>query len=314
MTADPVRRLGVLGPALRDVLTASGPVAAVMEHPDRALERSLFSSAARRALRRTGEAGATLQLAAAAPPRPVRSAPSAVHTDLFARETDRAPLDDALTRRPPVDAHHQRDREAARDRLRPARARPRHGHLPQRAAQERHRPPDREYRGADPAAARARRQRRDAAEPRAAARPRRRAQRPTRLGRPRGPRDEARAALPRNRSRRRTTSPPRAPRSRRRSTRRSTGRRSSTASSPASATPPGSSKASRPCPSSSHPSSTSRPGSSCATTPPSGCSQAPARSTPTASSGSRRTPRSSTRSCSGSTHSSSPSCASATTR
>lgn len=102
VSADPVRRLGVLGPALRDVLTASGPVAAVMEHPDRALERSLFSSAARRALRRTGEAGATLQLAAAAPPRPVRSAPSAVHTDLFARETKRAPLDDALIRRPPA--------------------------------------------------------------------------------------------------------------------------------------------------------------------------------------------------------------------
>ena len=102
VTADPVRRLGVLGPALRDVLTASGPVAAAMEHPDRALERSLFSSAARRALRRTGEAGATLQLAAAAPPRPVRSAPCAVHTDVFARETDRAPLDAALTRRPPA--------------------------------------------------------------------------------------------------------------------------------------------------------------------------------------------------------------------
>ena len=32
----------------------------------------------------------------------MRSAPSAVHTDLFARETDRAPLDDALTRRPPA--------------------------------------------------------------------------------------------------------------------------------------------------------------------------------------------------------------------
>jgi hypothetical protein len=102
VTADPVRRLGVLGPALRDVLTASGPVAAVMEHPDRALERSLFSSAARRALRRAGETGATLQLAAAAPPRPVRSAPSAVHTDLFAQATGRAPLDDAIGKRPPV--------------------------------------------------------------------------------------------------------------------------------------------------------------------------------------------------------------------
>ena len=42
------------------------------------------------------------ELAAGAPPRPVRSAPTAVHTDLFAQETDRAPLDDALARRPPV--------------------------------------------------------------------------------------------------------------------------------------------------------------------------------------------------------------------
>ena len=41
-----VRRLGVLGPALRDVRAPDGPVAEVMEHPDRALQRGLFSSAA----------------------------------------------------------------------------------------------------------------------------------------------------------------------------------------------------------------------------------------------------------------------------
>jgi hypothetical protein len=108
---DRARRLGVLGPALRDVLTASGPVAEAMEHGDRALERSLFSSAAQRALRRRGAGdagpspsnvparaniGATLRLAAAAPPRPVRSAPGTVHTDAFARETRRPALDDAL--------------------------------------------------------------------------------------------------------------------------------------------------------------------------------------------------------------------------
>ena len=113
---DASRRLGVLGPALRDVLTASGPVAETMEHRDRALERSLFSSAAQRALRRRGEddgafassaAGATagvgvaLQLAAAAPPRRVRSAPGAIHTDAFAREAGRAPLDDALVKPAP---------------------------------------------------------------------------------------------------------------------------------------------------------------------------------------------------------------------
>jgi hypothetical protein len=105
--ADPVRRLSVLGPALRDVRTANGPVAAVIEHPDRALERSLFSSAAQRALRRRGTndapagIGGALRLAAAAPPRRVRSAPQSVHTDAFARTTSRDALDDALVKRPP---------------------------------------------------------------------------------------------------------------------------------------------------------------------------------------------------------------------
>ncbi len=118
--ADGARRLGLLGPALRDVLTANGPVAEAMEHPDRALERSLFSSAAQRALRPRGAAdgsapspsaaagtvpgagiGATLRLAAGAPPRRVRSAPAAIHTDAFARATSRSALDDALVRRAP---------------------------------------------------------------------------------------------------------------------------------------------------------------------------------------------------------------------
>ncbi|MEJ7690784.1 MAG: hypothetical protein WKF76_10340 [Nocardioidaceae bacterium] len=45
---DKTRRLAVLGPALRDALTSSGPVAEAMEHPDRALDRTLFSSAAQR--------------------------------------------------------------------------------------------------------------------------------------------------------------------------------------------------------------------------------------------------------------------------
>jgi hypothetical protein len=113
---DGSRRLGVLGPALRDVLTGNGPVAAEMEHRDRALERSLFSSAAQRALRRRGadEAapsssnaafpggiGTTLRLASAAPPRRVRSAPDAIHTDAFAREASRPALDDALVKPAP---------------------------------------------------------------------------------------------------------------------------------------------------------------------------------------------------------------------
>jgi hypothetical protein len=107
MPSDPVRRLGVLGPALRDVVTANGPVTAVIEHPERALERSLFSSAARRALRRRGQNGAVagigeaLKLAASAPPRRVRSEPGSVHTDAFARTTSGPALDDALVQAPP---------------------------------------------------------------------------------------------------------------------------------------------------------------------------------------------------------------------
>ena len=101
MPSDPARRLGVLGPALRDVLTANGPVTAVIEHPDRGLERSLFSSAARRALRRRGDSGDVLRLAASAPPRRVRSDPGSIHTDVFARTTSVPALDDALVKAPP---------------------------------------------------------------------------------------------------------------------------------------------------------------------------------------------------------------------
>lgn len=115
--SDPTARLAVLGPALRDVLTAGGPVAAAMEHPERALERSLFSSAAQRALRvRTSDntpasAGSparfdparVLHRAAAAPPSPVRSPDGAIHTDLFARQTGVSALDDVTAKpAPPV--------------------------------------------------------------------------------------------------------------------------------------------------------------------------------------------------------------------
>lgn len=110
--ADAVRRLGMLGPALREVLAPTGPVTQAMEHADRALERSLFSSAAQRALRRRGSdpaappaasgAHATaLQLAAGAPPRRVRSVEGSLHLDLFARQMNRAPLDDVLVRPAP---------------------------------------------------------------------------------------------------------------------------------------------------------------------------------------------------------------------
>jgi hypothetical protein len=125
---DPVRRLGVLGPALRDVRAPEGPVAQVMEHPDRALERGLFSSAAQRALRRRADTGletdggdasadavpavdegvgGALRAAAAAPPRPVRSNPAAVHMDSFAAAAGRPPIDDVLVR-PAPDARRLR--------------------------------------------------------------------------------------------------------------------------------------------------------------------------------------------------------------
>jgi hypothetical protein len=106
---DAVRRLGMIGPALRDVLTGNGPVAQQMEHADRALEGSLFSSAAQRALRRRGSDpsvpgggfGDALQLAAAAPPRRVRSDPQSIHTDAFARQASRTALDDSLVKPAP---------------------------------------------------------------------------------------------------------------------------------------------------------------------------------------------------------------------
>jgi len=109
---DDTRRLAVLGPALRNVLTSDGPVTHAMEHADRGIEASLFSSAARRALRtRRGslvgsnasvsDVGATLSTAAAPAPRRTRSRRGALHADEFARARRATPLDDALSARAP---------------------------------------------------------------------------------------------------------------------------------------------------------------------------------------------------------------------
>jgi hypothetical protein len=107
---DPVRRLAVLGPALREVLTATGPVNAAMEHPQRALERSLFSAAAHRVLRPRpagapvrpfADVGDTLPTAAAAPLAPTRSMPGTLHTDVFAAALRRQALDDLTGRATP---------------------------------------------------------------------------------------------------------------------------------------------------------------------------------------------------------------------
>jgi hypothetical protein len=99
VATDGTRRLSVLGPALRDVLSADGPVADVMRHADRALDRSLFSSAAQRALR-PGIAG-TLRDAAAAPPRRTRISARTFDLDAFTRDANRPALDDVLARPAP---------------------------------------------------------------------------------------------------------------------------------------------------------------------------------------------------------------------
>ena len=128
------------GPPCATCCAASGPVAEVMEHRDRALERSLFSSAAQRALRAARDetdADAAEQPtapraapgpavagglrppapAAAAPPRRVRSTPAAVHIDSFAPPPSRPPLDDVLVRpapdgQPPAAGHGPPGRRA----------------------------------------------------------------------------------------------------------------------------------------------------------------------------------------------------------
>ena len=109
------RRLGVLGPALRDVLTADrsgrrgdgaprpGARSAACSPPPR---NGRCAAAARprprRAATRRAGIGATLRLAAAAPPRRVRSAPERdPHRRVRRASTGRTALDDALVRRAP---------------------------------------------------------------------------------------------------------------------------------------------------------------------------------------------------------------------
>ena len=153
----------MLGPALRDVLTADGRSPRVMEHPDRALERSLFSSAARRALRRAGRPAPPCASRPPRPPRPrAQRAAALIHTDAFARATSRARARRRPRRRPrrATQAHPHRLRRAWPTALDRSGLRPRHGRLRRSAAA---RPSSTasaaDARRADPAAARARRQR-----------------------------------------------------------------------------------------------------------------------------------------------------------
>jgi hypothetical protein len=101
-------RLAFVGPALRNLATPTTSVPRALEHPQRALEQSLFSSAAARTLRPrpsdvsfspiSADVGAALPEAAAAPGAPTRSGPGTLHTDAFARAVGRPALDDVVTK------------------------------------------------------------------------------------------------------------------------------------------------------------------------------------------------------------------------
>ncbi len=100
-------RLAFVGPALRNLATPTSSVPLALEHPQRALDQSLFSSAAARALRPrpsgastspiSADVGAALPDAAAAPETPARSVQGTLHTDAFARSVGRPALDDVVT-------------------------------------------------------------------------------------------------------------------------------------------------------------------------------------------------------------------------
>lgn len=110
---DSVRRLAVVGPALRDVLTAAGPVAETIRRSGRALGPTLFSSAAKRALRSrdlSDGAGPTetvlrhddiLRRATSSAPASPRGATAVAHTDQLAVTLDRRPLDELAGARAP---------------------------------------------------------------------------------------------------------------------------------------------------------------------------------------------------------------------
>lgn len=104
---DAARRLAVLGPGLRNVLTKKGPLTDQMQHPDRALDASLFSSAAKRAWRggtprvsntTTDGHGSAIRQAAIAPALQPRSRTSVLHTDEFAKMNRRVPLDETIAK------------------------------------------------------------------------------------------------------------------------------------------------------------------------------------------------------------------------
>ena len=112
MSADGARQLSVLGPALRNVLTTSGPVTEELSRPDRALSGSLLSTAAKRAWRSPALPGAgaaagrhhddAIRDSANPVTAPTRDATPVAHTDELAQLLHTTPIDEVAIRKPPV--------------------------------------------------------------------------------------------------------------------------------------------------------------------------------------------------------------------
>ncbi|MGW1365120.1 hypothetical protein ACWCQP_48075 [Streptomyces chartreusis] len=107
MPTDPVRRLAVLGPALRRVMTPAGSVVARVTGTGRPLVPAVFSAAARRVLRPgparsrlaapdATDPGAVLSAANTCPPRPRRAPKGLPHTDGLSNATRTTNLDKAI--------------------------------------------------------------------------------------------------------------------------------------------------------------------------------------------------------------------------
>jgi hypothetical protein len=107
LPADPAQRLLLYGPALRRIMTTKGPLLGQIAGGNRPLAPSMFSSAARRALRRGPartaladakalDPAAMLQVANECPPEPERDSPGMLHTDRVSQTLDLPSLDDPV--------------------------------------------------------------------------------------------------------------------------------------------------------------------------------------------------------------------------
>lgn len=104
---DANRRLMLLGPSLRRTMTKQGVVLDLITGPGRPFARSMFSSAARRVLRRgpartrwakpgASDPGEVIVVANTCPPLPLRAPAGLPHVDALAKATGTIPLDQAL--------------------------------------------------------------------------------------------------------------------------------------------------------------------------------------------------------------------------